>query len=141
MGLSPSNSYYVSDGVRKGCHWSLLVLDLETQHAYCGDSLAWPTPNNLLEAVYPCVHLIEQELSVSIVQTLSHIISIHSTTSASHSVRHTTESVCFYPPQSCSTVCGVVVIAMTALLCQHKEMLLHPSNLDGYQCLLSTLII
>lgn len=34
VGLSPSNSCYVSDGMRKGCHWSLLVLDLEAQHAY-----------------------------------------------------------------------------------------------------------
>ena len=40
VGLSASNSCYVSDGVRKGCHWSLLVLDLEAHHAYYGESLA-----------------------------------------------------------------------------------------------------
>ena len=131
MGLSASNSCYVSDGVRKGCHWSLLVLDLEAHHAYYGDSLAWPTPDNLLETVYSCVHLIEQELSVSILHIFSHIISIHGTTSTSHSVPHTTESVCFYPLQSCSTVCGDVVIAMTALLCHHKEILLKSKQLGS----------
>ena len=53
MGLSASNSCYVSDGVRKG--WSLLVFDLEAHHAYYGDFLAWPTPDNLLQTVYSCL--------------------------------------------------------------------------------------
>ena len=48
---------------------------------------------------------------------------------------HTTESVCFYPLQSCSTVCGVIVIAMTALLCQHKEILLKSKQLGNLECL------
>ena len=50
------------------------------------------------------------------------------TTSISHSVPHITESVFL---SSCSTVCGAVVIAMTALLCQHKEILLKSKQLGS----------
>ena len=53
------------------------------------------------------------------------------TTFASQSVSHTTKSVRFYPLQSCSTVCGVVVIVMTALLCQHEEILLKSKQLGS----------
>ena len=85
----------------------------------------------MLETVYSNVHLIEPQFSVSIVHAFLHIISIHDTTFASQSVSHTTKSVCFYPLQSCSTVCGVVVIVMTALLRQLKEMLFKSKQLGS----------
>ena len=93
-------------------------------------TLMWPSPDSLLQTVYSCVHLIEQEFSVNIIHTFSHI-SINDWYHFYFTFCSAHHWICmFYPLQSCSTVCGVVAIA-TALLCQHKEILLKSKQLSS----------
>ena len=55
MASSHESGYYVADGKRDGCHSALLLnfADLEKCKCCYGDSLGWPLPTNLVEAVRP----------------------------------------------------------------------------------------
>ena len=137
VGCSHDSKYYVADGKREGCHWALLFVDLERCQSYYGDSLGWPLPTNLEEVVKPNIKEIEKVLHADLWNSVGNITALHKTTEQ----KHRCSSCDFYPLQTCSNVCGVVTMAMAAVLsdCQQywprlstshgqHEWLLYPSE-------------
>ena len=97
---------YVSDETQTGLHWPLLAIDLMKCTAYYGDSLGWPLPTNIMSAVGSNVKKIEDDLGID-------ISSLENITNADKSQ----PNLCtpFYPVQSCSNVCGIIVVCMAGL--------------------------
>ena len=137
VGCSHDSKYYVADGKREGCQWALLFVDLERCQSCCGVSLGWPLPTNLEEVVKLNIKEIEKVLHVDLRNSVRNITALHKTTKQ----KHRCSSCDFYPLQTCSTVCGVVTMAMATVLsdCQQywprlsishgqHEWLLYPSE-------------
>lgn len=89
-----SKSTMIADGITKGNHWALLALNAETRCAYYGDSLGWDTPSNLGTMVKPLLQKVGIKLEAY------QMVSKH-----------------FYPLQTCSDMCGVILLFMAAVLC------------------------
>ena len=101
---------FVSDEKRSGIHWSLLIIDVSTNTAYYGDSLAWSLPSNLISAVESSLKIILSELEIDIRKCLQNIIVLQK---SGVPINGRTP---FYPLQTCSNMCGVIVVCMSAIL-------------------------
>ena len=128
----------MADGKREGCHWALLFVDLERCQSYYGDSLGWPLPTNLEEMVKPNIKEIEKVLHVDLRNSVRNITALHKTTKQ----KHRCSSCDFYPLQTCSTVCGVVTMAMAAVTISNtgQDYLCHMDSMSGCYTLLNTQI-
>ena len=117
VGCDDNGTCYVSDEKRQGVHWTLLILDLKTGITYYGDSLGWPIPSNLLNTVESNLKRMEGDLGINITSSLKNIVTInklsHDTSNDSNTGKW------FYPLQTCSDVCGVIVVCMCAVLCDY----------------------
>ena len=113
VGKNADGTCYVSDSKRDGIHWALLAIDLSNCKAYYGDSLEWSLPTNIADIVVPNLQKIENDLGIDITFLLKDVMTIENAGG----------SFCFnscerfYPKQSCSNVCGVVVACMVGVLC------------------------
>ena len=94
------NGTFVTDTSRMGNHWTLLALDIQNQTGFYGDSLGWQIPINLMDSVKHIFCGIDKYV----------ILPINST--RTHGVQH------FYPVQSCSHMCGVIVMCMSVIMCE-----------------------
>ena len=83
--------------------------------SYYGDSLAWPIPSNLNQALGSSIKIIESKLKVSIWDSMSNVLQLN--VSKNESNKDCSKK--FYPVQTCSSVCGLVVMCMGALLCDY----------------------
>ena len=98
-----SKSIFIADGVRQGNHWTLLAVDVKEKIAYYGDSLRWDVPSNL-------THMVEPLLSKLGIQFKSYkCMRIQS--------KESIDLHNFYPTQTCSNICGVIVLCMAAIMC------------------------
>ena len=97
-----SNATLIADGGNKGNHWGLLALDTETKHAYYGDSLGWAIPRNLQPMVEPLLQRVGIELQNYTVSSIN---------------SENDSNPLFYPTQTCSDMCGVIVLCMAAVMC------------------------
>ena len=132
VGYDSSGAYYVSDESRQGLHWALLVIDVKSGKSYYGDSLGWSIPSNLVDTVGSNLKRMENDMGLNIIN-LENVIDISkfSCSTCSESCQ------LFYPLQSCSHVCGVIVVCMAAVLCDHWDMWLRCGNQIGEIPLLS----
>ena len=103
---------YVSEPGGKGNHWALIIIDLSQKVSYYGDSLAWPVPSNLSQALGSSIKLIESKLKITIQDSISNVIQLNVSKNENCTVK-------VYPVQTCSSVCGVVVMGMGAVLCEY----------------------
>jgi hypothetical protein len=126
VGCDDTGTCYVSDEKRRGAHWALLVIDLKNGVTYYGDSLGWPLPSNLINTVGSNLKRMEGDLGINIMPALNKIVIINKlscdTSNDSESGRW------FYPLQTCSDVCGVIVVCMCAVLCDHWDLWLTCGN-------------
>ena len=97
-------TYYVSDEKQQGVHWALLALDIKSNRIHYGVSLGWPLPSNLSNTVGSNLKI----LDTTFINKLSDAGFISSDSCK-----------LFYTLQSCSNVCGVIVVCMVAILCDH----------------------
>ena len=121
VGCDVNGTYYVSDGKQQGVHWALLAIDLKNQRTYYGDSLGWPLPSNLAKTVGSNLKRLEGDLGINITTSLENIIVINKLSKCTNDASTNSSASCkwFYPLQSCPNVCGVIVVCMGALLCDH----------------------
>lgn len=117
VGCNSDGTCYVSDDKQKGLHWALLAIDVTKCTAYYGDSLGWPLPTNIMSTVGSNIKQIEEDLGIDIASSLNNITVIRNSADGSQSDLHTQ----FYPVQSCSNVCGIIVVCMAGLLCDQWE--------------------
>ena len=99
-----NGKYFITDEERTGEHWSLLIIDINNNTAYYGDSLAWPLPTNLLSTVKSNLSVIESDLGIDISRCLQNIVVLQQGCEP------------FYPLQTCSNMCGVIVVCMSGIL-------------------------
>lgn len=111
--MKPTKHNYVSEGNKQGTHWTLLAIDFKNTVSYYGDSLGWPFPDNIENTVVPNLRKIEQDIEISIIKSMENLVIINKMTNNTVNGH----SHFFYPIQSCSNVCGIVVICMAAALC------------------------
>ncbi len=83
-----------------------LHLILQTKMAYYGDSLNWNIPTNLTDMVGPLL------LKLGIQLELYNITPMQSIGN-----KEIKKVNLFYPNQTCSNVCGVIVICVAAVMC------------------------
>ena len=121
VGCDVNGTYYVSDGKQQGVHWALLAIDLKNQRTYYGDSLGWPLPSNLAKTVGSNLKRLEGDLGINITTSLENIIVINKLSKCTNDASTNSSASCkwFYPLQSCPNVCGVIVVCMGAVLCDH----------------------
>ena len=114
VGCDDTGKCYVSDGKRQGVHWTLLILDSKNSITYYGDSFGCPLPSNSLNTVGSNLKRMEGDLGINITSSLENIVTINKLT------RDTSNDIdtgkWFYPLQTCSDVCGVIVVCMCAIL-------------------------
>ena len=101
---------YISEHGHVGNHWALIIIDLSRKVSYYGDSLAWPIPSNLNQALGSSIKLIESKLKVSIWDSMSNVLQLN--VSKNESNKDCSKE--FYPVQMCYSVCG---LCMGVLLC------------------------
>ena len=118
------NGTYVSDEKKQGIHWTLLAIDLKNNIAYYGDSLGWPLPNNFTSTVGSNFKRMEEDLGINIMNSLKHLVIINNLTNDTVNGH----SCFFYPIQSCSNVCGIIVVCMAAALCDQWNSWLTRNN-------------
>ena len=119
VGCDDNGTYYVSDEKQQGVHWALLALDLKKHRIYYGDSLGWPLPSNLSNTVGSNLKRMEEDLGINIMTSLENTTVINKLSDAGFISSDSCKL--FYPLQSCSNVCGVIVVCMVAVLCDHWE--------------------
>ena len=118
VGCDHDGIYYVSDEKRQGVHWALLAIDLIDHKTYYGDSLGWSLPSNLESVVGSNLKSIERDLRINIMTLLKNIVVLNDLSFGDSSACSDSCKL-FYPLQSCSNVCGVVVACMGAVLSEH----------------------
>ena len=118
VGCDDDGTYYVSDEKWQGVHWALLVIDLKNGTTYYGDSLGWSLPSNLASTVGSNLKRMEEDLGIKMTSLENIIININKLSCDAGNISSDT-CKWFYPLQSCSHVCGVIVVCMAAVLCDH----------------------
>ena len=114
-GCNKDGTTYITNTEKQGSHWSLLVVDINNVTSYYCDSLGWPVPINIKGTVGCNLAIIEGDSGMSINNCLSSIRVVRP-----HSY-HTCTAICkgYYPWQSCSNMCGVIVMCMAAIISHH----------------------
>ena len=115
VGRSKDGAYLASDN-RRGAHWTLCFVDTMQKTIVYGDSLAWPVPDGLLERVYSFIQLVSKADGKAFT-----LVVCHDPYSLSARGGHCCGPQCaqLYPLQSCSSICGFVVVVMAAIACHH----------------------
>ena len=113
-----------------GCHWTLCVVDLNVKRIIYGDSLGWPIPEGLVDKVKGYITAATKEDGSDYSVTMCHDSNSISPLTSSHICNQ--KCVQLYPLQTCSSICGIVVIIMAALACLRpvvfNRMLIQDSN-------------
>ena len=95
-----------------GNHWSLLVINITEINSYYGDSLSWPLPCNLKKTVKTTFDRLSADLNININECLDNISILNSSDKCQKSLK-------FYPLQTCSNMCGIIVVCMVRMFCKH----------------------
>ena len=120
VGCDNTGTCFVSDEKRHGTHWAMLAIDLKNGVTYYGDSLGWPLPSNLTNTVGSNLKRMEGDLGINIMSALNKVVVINK--SSCNTTNDPDSSAWFYPLQTCSDVCGVIVVCMCAVLSDHWDL-------------------
>ena len=126
VGRNERGTFLGSDAHR-GCHWALCHVDIVAKKIVYGDSLAWPFPNGLLCRVEKYLKVVCKDEEISDFS----IVMLHDPQNkCPMSGTHRCGSTCadFYPLQTCSNICGVVVMVVSAIACHNFEFFQHIST-------------
>eukprot|EP00112_Aurelia_sp_Birch-Aquarium-sp1_P025112 Seg820.2 transcript_id=Seg820.2/GoldUCD/mRNA.D3Y31 product="hypothetical protein" protein_id=Seg820.2/GoldUCD/D3Y31 len=93
-----------------GSHFSIAVLDIDSQEIVYGDSLGWSPPNKLYEEVSGFYKAIFKEE-----MPLMQVIECHKSDSSGFGHKCTNACSLDYPLQKDGNICGVVAIVMLAI--------------------------
>ena len=126
---SENGTFLGSDECR-GCHWALCHVDIEGKKIIYGDSLAWPFPDGLLcrvERVEKYIKAVNKDEDISNYSIdMMHDPQSRCPMSGNH--RCGASCACFYPLQTCSNICGIVVMVVAAIACYNFEFFKHIST-------------
>ena len=108
-----------------GCHWSLCHVDMPRKRIMYGDSLAWPAPEGLLDQVNKFIKAASNDADD--VSNYSFSMGHDPTNRCSQTGSHRCAQSCtqFYPLQTCSNICGVIVMVVSAIACYDLDFFNH----------------
>ena len=130
VGRNESGTFFGTDN-QPGCHWTLCHVDIAAKKLVYGDSLAWPAPNDLLSKVDSYLKAVCKDDDVSNYSvTMLHDPASKCPKSGAHHCGDTCAS--FYPLQTCSSICGVVVMVAAAIACHNLEFFQHISTAHSH---------
>ena len=122
VGKDSSGNVFIASGSRSGCHWTMCHVDREKKKIVYGDSLAWSVPVALLPRLEQFIEHIYGEClsdySVFECHTSSNVF-----TEREHKCGFSCASQ--YPLQTCSNICGVVVLIMAVYACTARSFFSH----------------
>jgi hypothetical protein len=121
---------FLGSDEKRGCHWRLCHVDIAAKKLVYGDSLAWPFPSGLLSRVDEYLKAVCKDDDISNYTT----VMLHDPQNqCPMSGMHRCGESCadFYPLQTCSNICGVVVIIVAAISCRNYEFFQHISTTHG----------
>ena len=122
VGKDSSGNVFIASGSRSGCHWTMCHVDREKKKIVYGDSLAWSVPVDLLPRL-------EQFIEHIYGECLSDysVFECHTSSNVSTEREHKCGFSCAsqYPLQTCSNICGVVVLIMAVYACTARSFFSH----------------
>ena len=121
---------FLGSDAQRGCHWTLCHVDIAAKKLVYGDSLAWPFPSGLLSRVDKYLKAVCKDDDISNYST----VMLHDPQNqCPMSGMHRCGESCadFYPLQTCSNICGIVVIVVAAIACYNYEFFQHISTTHG----------
>ena len=122
VGKDSSGNVFIASGSRSGCHWTMCHVDREKKKIVYGDSLAWSVPVDLLPRL-------EQFIEHIYGECLSDysVFECHTSSNVSTEREHKCGFSCAsqYPLQTCSDICGVVVLIMAVYACTARSFFSH----------------
>ena len=110
VGCNKDDTSYISSPEKRGFHWSLLVVNIKQDASLYCDSKGWPVPINIDDTVGCNLAMIEADYGLFIMKN------VHNVPPASPTHSYMAKCRAYYPWQSCSYMCGVIVICMTAVM-------------------------
>ena len=96
-----------------GVHWALLVIDLKNGTTYYSDSLSWSLPTKLANTVGSNLKRMKEDLGIKLMASFANIITLKP--SCDDDTINPDPSKWVYPLQSCSHVCGIIMVCMAAV--------------------------
>ena len=101
-----------------GCHFTICLVDLQSNKIIYGDSLGWPAPEDLQEYV----SVKYQDTFKSPLPSME-VVLCHDTTFNTEMGEHICSPVCatYYPLQSCNALDGVICSIVLAIACLSPE--------------------
>ena len=120
VGYDDTGICYVSDEKQRGTRWAMLVIDLKNGVTYYGNSLGWPLPSNLTNTVGSNLKQMEGDLGINIMSALNKVVIINKL--SCDASNDSDSGRWFYPLQTCSDVCGVIVVCMCVVVCDHWDL-------------------
>ena len=111
---------------QRGCHWTLCHVEIMKKIVY-GDSLAWPFPSGLLCRVDKYLKAVCKDDDISNYS----VVMLHDPQNqCPMSGMHRCGDTCanFYPLQTCSNICGTVVMVIGAIACYNFDFFSPPVN-------------
>ena len=113
VGRDASTNVFIGNDAQPGAHWTVCNVDAVSKAITYGDSLGWSVPHNLHGVVGDFVAAIFGEDATEYNLVCCH--DARKTTDTGHVCGRTCSKL--YPLQTCSNVCGVVAVAMSAIAC------------------------
>eukprot|EP00794_Sanderia_malayensis_P017246 gene17246-18967_t len=127
IGKNSDGTTFISDSNRKGCHWTLLDIDIKRKkYLYC-DSLAWQVPSDLWMKIMPLCDALDKLCGSTLrkpsLRNADLIKSAHSSGYMNSRGQHECGPNCLQniPLQSCMNLCGAIVVSLAAICVLHQD--------------------
>ena len=118
VGKSRDGNVHFGSNQQPGNHWTTCHVDTrERVVTYC-DSLAWPSPVNLLERIGEFIQTTHNEA----VSLYSFVYAHDPSSTGPQGHQCLSSCASLYPLQRCGNVCGVVVIIVAAIACLANDL-------------------
>ncbi len=118
---------FISTFGQLGNHWTLCHVDTIEKKIVYGDSLGWQVPENLFCKLDEYIKAIDANDTVKeYMVTISHDPNSKCHTTGAHKCSN--NCVEHYPLQTCSNICGVVVMVVAAIACHNSDLFTNLTN-------------
>lgn len=117
VGRSSKGDTFIASDLQRGCHWTLCFVDITRREIVYGDSLGWPVLHGLIDKVHSFIRLAcsaERDAFSVVLCHDPHSVNLRTGT---HDCNF--ECAQHYPFQTCSSICGIVVMVMAAIACHN----------------------
>ena len=117
VGRSSKGDTSIGSDLQRGCHWTMSLVDIDSRKIIYGDSLGWSVPHGLIDKVYSFIRLTCSADRDTFSVVLCHAPHCVNSRTGTHECNFARAQL--YPFQTCRSICGIVVMVMSAIACQN----------------------